>query len=193
MTDPESMRKISKRIKISGAVLQGLTEGEDYKVLAYTDWADLFIPTTVKWGNGNVDSFTDLGASLNNRHESIGLRPGDPCPNCMGTGFDENDLPCGHCRGTGQIPGSGDTGKIVRKGDRLEWIVDDTTFRKYDDGNATISKGEEDIRFTVNDEGDYFSIHASNPEGDDIFSAHVSLSERILKLDTQGEWKRGES
>ena len=46
-------------------------EDVDFKTLAYTDWGDALIPTTVKWANGQVDSFTDLSRSIRNRNESI--------------------------------------------------------------------------------------------------------------------------
>jgi len=37
----------------------GLEEGKDYEVLAYSDWADTFVPTVVKWRTGEVDDFSD--------------------------------------------------------------------------------------------------------------------------------------
>jgi len=43
----------------------------DYTVLAYTDWADVFIPTIVEWANGETDHFTDPAASIQNKRESI--------------------------------------------------------------------------------------------------------------------------
>ena len=38
-------------------------EGIHFEVLAYTDWADQFIPTTVKWITGIVDDFSDARES----------------------------------------------------------------------------------------------------------------------------------
>jgi hypothetical protein len=46
-------------------------EGRHYEVLSYTDWADLFIPTRVRWANGETDDFTDPAVSDTNRRESI--------------------------------------------------------------------------------------------------------------------------
>jgi hypothetical protein len=37
----------------------GLKEGEHYEVLAYSLWADTFVPTIVKWKTGEVDDFSD--------------------------------------------------------------------------------------------------------------------------------------
>jgi hypothetical protein len=47
-----------------------MEEGKDYTTLAYSDWADMFIPTVIKWKNGKVDDFRDLDESLHNR-ESV--------------------------------------------------------------------------------------------------------------------------
>ena len=41
-------------------------EGVHYKVLAYTDWGDQFIPTVIQWNHGEVDDLTDLGKSRKN-------------------------------------------------------------------------------------------------------------------------------
>lgn len=49
----------------------GVTEGEHYDVLAYTDYADMFIPTVVHWQNGETDSFEDLETSEKNKQESL--------------------------------------------------------------------------------------------------------------------------
>lgn len=45
-------------------------EGVHYEVVAYTDWADYFVPTIVMWENGEMDLFADLETSLENRRES---------------------------------------------------------------------------------------------------------------------------
>jgi hypothetical protein len=42
-------------------------EGVHYQVLAYSDWADQFIPTVVKWVHGTTDSFTNLEKSTRDR------------------------------------------------------------------------------------------------------------------------------
>ena len=52
-------------------VSSDVEEGTHYKVLAYTDWADQFIPTVVEWANGELDSFIDPAVSRNNRREAI--------------------------------------------------------------------------------------------------------------------------
>jgi hypothetical protein len=46
-------------------------EGVHYEVLAYTDWADLFVPTIVEWKNGEQDRFTDPAVTRRNKRESI--------------------------------------------------------------------------------------------------------------------------
>ena len=48
-----------------------LEEGIHCEVLAYTDWADLFIPTVVRWANGEIDRFTDPAVTMRNKRESI--------------------------------------------------------------------------------------------------------------------------
>lgn len=45
-------------------------EGEHYIVLSSTLSGDYHQPTTIKWINGEVDSFTDKEKSLKNRKES---------------------------------------------------------------------------------------------------------------------------
>ena len=46
-------------------------EGKHYETLAYTDWADTFVPTVVKWNHGAIDSFTDARKSRENRDRAI--------------------------------------------------------------------------------------------------------------------------
>jgi hypothetical protein len=48
-------------------------EGVHYTCLAYTDWADTFVATVVKWKNGKVDSFDNLEESIKNAQESIAI------------------------------------------------------------------------------------------------------------------------
>lgn len=36
-----------------------ITEGEHYEVIAYTDWADMFVPTIIEWADGTQDDLTD--------------------------------------------------------------------------------------------------------------------------------------
>lgn len=47
-----------------------VTEGEHYTVLAYTDWADMFVPTIVRWEGGQVDDFTDPEATRENKRRA---------------------------------------------------------------------------------------------------------------------------
>ena len=68
---------VSKRVDVSYEVLghpqstsKGADEGKHYTVLAYTDWADQFIPTMVKWNHGEVDDLTNLAKSRMNREKS---------------------------------------------------------------------------------------------------------------------------
>ena len=39
-------------------------EGEHYSVLAYTDWANKFVPTVIKWNHGAVDDLSDRKRSI---------------------------------------------------------------------------------------------------------------------------------
>ncbi|QCC48113.1 hypothetical protein [Halobellus limi] len=48
-----------------------IEEGVHYDVLAYTDWADLFIPTVVRWVNGETDMFKDPAVTERNKRQSI--------------------------------------------------------------------------------------------------------------------------
>ena len=46
-------------------------EGKHYTVLAYTNWADSFIPTVIKWNHGEVDSFTDPEKSRQSQRRAL--------------------------------------------------------------------------------------------------------------------------
>jgi len=48
-----------------------LEEGEHYKVLAYTDHLDIFVPTLVRWNNGTVDNLSDRQESIKNAREAL--------------------------------------------------------------------------------------------------------------------------
>jgi hypothetical protein len=73
------MGELSDRIKLSYKALghpqssetPEVEEGVHYTVLAYTDWADLFIPTVIKWAHGETDDFTEPGKTLANFHKAI--------------------------------------------------------------------------------------------------------------------------
>lgn len=69
---------ISERVSTSYDILghpqqasKPVEEGRHYKVLAYTDWADSFIPTVIEWNHGEVDSFTDPEKSRQNQAKAI--------------------------------------------------------------------------------------------------------------------------
>jgi len=71
---------VGKRIDVSYDVLghpyhesRPVEEGRHYKVLAYTDWADTFVPTVVQWNHGEVDSFTDPARSRVNQQKAVNL------------------------------------------------------------------------------------------------------------------------
>jgi len=48
-----------------------LEEGEHYTVIAYTDWADVFVPTLIRWDNGTVDNLSDRQESIENAHDVL--------------------------------------------------------------------------------------------------------------------------
>ena len=48
-------------------------EGRHYTTLAYTDWADSFVPTVVKWNHGAVDDFSDRARSMENQAKAVSL------------------------------------------------------------------------------------------------------------------------
>jgi hypothetical protein len=82
-TDP--WKEVGKRVDVSYDVLghpqqtrRPANEGKHYTVLAYTDWADQFIPTTVKWNHGEVDDLTDPVKSRLNREKAIKYAWGEP-------------------------------------------------------------------------------------------------------------------
>lgn len=61
----------AKAVGMHPMMQSDVSEGEHYEVLAYTDWADLFIPTVVRWANGEVDRFNDPAVTRSNRLESL--------------------------------------------------------------------------------------------------------------------------
>lgn len=75
------MEKVGERVDVSRDVLGDVNytskellpvlEGVHYKVLAYTDWADVFIPTIIKWNFGAVDDFDDKEKSFKNRKKAL--------------------------------------------------------------------------------------------------------------------------
>jgi len=55
-----------------------LEEGAHYEVVAYTDWADYFVPTVVQWaGRDGVDRLTDPEASVAAAREALGVGVAD--------------------------------------------------------------------------------------------------------------------
>lgn len=65
--------KVAKEVGFHPLIAPATTvvEGTHYKVLAYTDWADMFVPTVVEWANGETDRLTSREATLRNRDEAI--------------------------------------------------------------------------------------------------------------------------
>jgi DNA-directed RNA polymerase subunit RPC12/RpoP len=108
---------VSKRVDVSYEVLghpqsasKGAEEGKHYTVLAYTDWADQFIPTIIQWNHGEVDDLTDLAKSRMNHekaylHLAKGRENTKPsktkyrCPDC---GHEQitgaSRIRCSHCK-----------------------------------------------------------------------------------------------
>jgi len=66
-----SGRSLGDRVNVFETACLGMREGVDYDVLAYSVWADMFIPTIVKWSNGEVDDFTSATRSMANRRDVI--------------------------------------------------------------------------------------------------------------------------
>lgn len=66
-----SGRSLGDRVDVFETACLGMREGVDYDVLAYSVWADMFIPTIVKWSNGEVDNFTSATRSMANRRDVI--------------------------------------------------------------------------------------------------------------------------
>ena len=48
-----------------------LEEGNHYTVLAYTDHLDIFVPTIIKWSNGEVDDLSDRQESIRNARDVL--------------------------------------------------------------------------------------------------------------------------
>jgi DNA-directed RNA polymerase subunit RPC12/RpoP len=82
-------------------------EGKHYTVLAYTDWADQFIPTVIQWNHGEVDDLSDMAKSKKNLEKSylhLAKQHEAPktkyrCPDCgheQTTGA--NRVKCSHCK-----------------------------------------------------------------------------------------------
>lgn len=76
--DMKRTSDISERVSTSYDILghpqqvsKPVEEGRHYKVLAYTDWADSFIPTVIEWNHGEVDDFTDPEKSRQNQAKAI--------------------------------------------------------------------------------------------------------------------------
>jgi len=114
-TDPWAM--VGKRVDVSYEVLghpqqvsRPAEEGKHYTVLAYTDWADQFIPTVIQWNHGEVDDLSDMAKSRKNLEKSYlhlakGSEKTNPgkthyrCPDCgheQVTGASR--MRCSHCK-----------------------------------------------------------------------------------------------
>jgi len=92
---------VGKRVDVSYDVLghpqqvsKPAEEGKHYTVLAYTDWADQFIPTVIKWNHGEVDDLTNLAKSQENRDHALKLAGAKAKPKKAKTHYRCPD--CGH-------------------------------------------------------------------------------------------------
>ena len=77
MSDLAARVRVAKRLGMHPQVhgdseFGRLSEGEHYEVVAYTDWADLFVPTVVQWHHTDeVDRLTDASASVANARDAL--------------------------------------------------------------------------------------------------------------------------
>jgi len=69
---------LGKRVNVSEDVLghpfsarKPVKEGVHYEVLAYTDWADTFVPTMVRWNHGALDDFRNPAQSRLNQRRAL--------------------------------------------------------------------------------------------------------------------------
>jgi hypothetical protein len=63
-------RRVRASIEVLGhpfAEQRPVSEGEHSEVVAYTDYADVFVPPMIKWADSRLDTFTDADASKWNR------------------------------------------------------------------------------------------------------------------------------
>lgn len=67
--------RVARNLGLHPLIDSDLEEGTHYTVLAYTDWADMFVPTIVKWNHGPVDDLTDPATSK--QHKKQALAEGD--------------------------------------------------------------------------------------------------------------------
>jgi len=63
--------EVAKNLGLHPLVDSDLEEGTHYTVLAYTDWADLFIPTIVKWRHGPTDDPTDPETAKQHKQQAL--------------------------------------------------------------------------------------------------------------------------
>ena len=75
------MDKVGDRVHLSREVLgshyyrtRHFEEGKDFSTLAFTDWADDFVPTVIKWEHGAVDSFDNKVKTLKNAQLQLEAR-----------------------------------------------------------------------------------------------------------------------
>lgn len=66
--------RLARKLGLHPLVDSDLEEGTHYTVLAYTDWADMFVPTIVKWRHGPTDDLTDPATSK--QHKQAALKQG---------------------------------------------------------------------------------------------------------------------
>ena len=58
-----------------GQAVGELEEGKHFTTLAYSDLADTFVPTIVKWNHGAVDDFTNRERSQRNQVKALKKHP----------------------------------------------------------------------------------------------------------------------
>jgi predicted RNA-binding Zn-ribbon protein involved in translation (DUF1610 family) len=108
---------VGKRVDVSYEVLghpqqvsRPAEEGKHYTVLAYTDWADQFIPTVIQWNHGEVDDLSDMAKSKKNLEKSYThlakehekTKPGKTHYRCPDCGHEQvtgaSRIRCSHCK-----------------------------------------------------------------------------------------------
>jgi len=70
-TDIADRVTVARNIGLHPMVDSDLEEGTHYEVLAYTDWADIFVPTIVTWRHGPTDDLTDLTTSKQHKETAL--------------------------------------------------------------------------------------------------------------------------
>lgn len=71
MTELRDRIHVARKLGIHPMVDSDLEEGTHYTVLAYTDWADIFVPTVIKWRHGPTDDLTDHATAKQHKQEAL--------------------------------------------------------------------------------------------------------------------------